>query len=373
MGYHLEQAYWLWTALGGQPGMPDIASRAASHLSAAGLRAREREDQAAAVNLLERAARLLPPADPRRIAFLPHLAHALVELGRVEAGQAVISEAIDATADGSDPATRVEALLAQAGLAGMKAASVTEEKPYIEEALAIAARTGDPAQLSAAHRALGGLAFDAGRLGEARREAERALDAAQRSGDPIVEGYARSRLVFAMDMGTDPAADIDRILAEHLAFAREHGRLVMEAVTLGAQAIEAARRGRIPTARRLVAESVAITKDLGLPFLEAVSTGQRGYLEFLAGDSAARERLLRENDEQLDAIGERSHLSTVAAELADALVDLGRLDEAEAMCAVAEEAGVEDSHVHANWRYPTRARSPGGGARHDGRSPHIRH
>ncbi len=95
-------------------------------------------------------------------------------------------------------------------------------------------------------------------------------------------------------------------------------------------------------ARRLLAKSVAISEDRGLYFLVTATSSNRGYVEFLAGDSAARERLLREGYEQLNAIGERGHLSTVAAELADALVDLGRLDAAEAMCAVAEEAGAED-------------------------------
>jgi ATP/maltotriose-dependent transcriptional regulator MalT len=44
-------------------------------------------------------------------------------------------------------------------------------------------------------------------------------------------------------------------------------------------------------------------------------------------------------------MGERGFLSTIAADLADALVDLGRLDEAEAMCAVAAEAGATDDMV----------------------------
>jgi len=52
--------------------------------------------------------------------------------------------------------------------------------------------------------------------------------------------------------------------------------------------------------------------------------------------------VLREGYEQLSAMGERAVLSTIAADLADALLDLGRLDEAEAMCAVAEQAGAED-------------------------------
>jgi hypothetical protein len=41
-------------------------------------------------------------------------------------------------------------------------------------------------------------------------------------------------------------------------------------------------------------------------------------------------------------MGERAILSTIAADLADALIDLGRTDDAAAVCAVAEEAGAED-------------------------------
>ena len=69
---------------------------------------------------------------------------------------------------------------------------------------------------------------------------------------------------------------------------------------------------------------------------------ERGWIEYLAGDPVARERVLREGYEQLRAMGERGVLSTVAADLADALIDLDRLDEAEALCAVANEAGAED-------------------------------
>jgi len=345
VGYHLEQAHLLWTALGGQPEMRVTASRAASHLGAAGMRAFERVDLVAAANLLARAVTLLPAADPQRIAFLPPLGRALIPLGRYEDAQAAISEAIGATTNGSDPGARVEALLTHAGLSDLRGGSVAEGKPYVEEALAIAERTGDPGQLSAAHRALGSLAFGVGRLGDARREYEVALDAAQRSGEPIAEESARRLLGEAIWMGTDPAADIDRILAENLAFARKHGMWRMEAFELGAQAIEAARRGRIPAARRLLAESEAISEDRGLYFFVVAASSNRAYVDFLAGDSAARELALREGYEQLSALGERGWLSTIAAYLADALVDLGRVDEAEAMCAVAEEAGAEDDMV----------------------------
>jgi class 3 adenylate cyclase/tetratricopeptide (TPR) repeat protein len=342
VGYHLEQAHLLWAALGGQPGTPDTASRAASHLGAAGLRAQKRFDAAAAANLLSRAASLLPPADPQRIAFLPRLAEALTELGRFDEGQAVVREAIEATNNGLYPVTRVKALLRRAWLASDKGASVAEMKPDIDEALAIAESTRDPAQLSSVHRALGGLASDVGRLGESGHQHELALGAAQRSGDLDLEARARHGLGLVTWHGSSPAADINRVIAKNLAFAREHALRGMEAGTLHLLAVETARHGQIPEARHLSAEGLAIIDDLGLPRFRAASSQNRGQLEFLAGDPAAREGVLREGYEQLSAMGERGVLSTVAADLADALVDLGRLDEAEAMCAAAEDAGADD-------------------------------
>jgi class 3 adenylate cyclase/tetratricopeptide (TPR) repeat protein len=342
IGYHFEQAHLLWAALGGEPDQPDTASRAASHLAAAGLRASHRGDIPATANLLARAARLLQPADPQRVAFLPRLAGAHVALGRFDEAEAAVREAIEATDNGSDPTARVMALLRRASLAGLRGASAAEIKPDIDEALAIGQRTGDPAQLSQTHHSLGGLAMVVGRLSESRREQELALDAAQQVGDLDLEADARSGLSWATWEGTSPAADMHRLLAETLAFAREHGRRSMEASQLRAQAIEAARHGRIPEARKLLAESRAVLEDIGASLLLAATANDRGQLESLAGDLVARERELREGYEQLRAMGERGLLSTIAADLADALLDLGRTDEAESVCEIAKEAGAED-------------------------------
>ena len=111
------------------------------------------------------------------------------------------------------------------------------------------------------------------------------------------------------------------------------------------QGVEEARRGRPPEARRLAARARAIVEELGMPMYVAGSAMQHDQIESLAGDPAARERVLRESYQQLVAIGERGMLSNIAADLADALVDLGRIDEAEAVCAVAAEAGAKDD-VH---------------------------
>ena len=342
VGYHLEQAHMLSTALGNEPAGSETARRAASHLGAAGLRAVERQDFAAAANLLARAATLLPAADPQRIAFLPQLANALETLGRFDEGDAVLRQAIDATQDGSDPTARVRALLGRAGLAGLKGATVAERMPDIDEALAIAQATGDMGQLASVKRMLAELAMDAGRLTDARHELELAIAAAHQSGDTNREGGARGMLAWVAWAATGPIAEIRRIQSESIAFAREHGRRGMEAITLRSQAVDSARGGRIPEARKLMADCLAIIEDIGAPIDKAASSMEQAHIEFLAGEPVKRERVLRAGYEELSAMGVRGFLSTIAADLADALLDLGRLDEAGAMCAVAEEAGAAD-------------------------------
>ena len=345
IGYHLEQAHMLSTALGNEPAGAETARRAASHLGAAGLRALERQDFAAAANLLARAATLLPAADPQRTAFLPQLANALETLGRFDEEDAVLRQAIDATQDGSDPTARVRALLGRAGLAGLKGATVAERMPDIDEALAIAQATGDLGQLASVKRMLAQLAMDAGRLTDARHELELAIAAAHQSGDTNREGGARGMLAWVAWAATGPIAEIRRIQSESIAFAREHGRRGMEAITLRSQAVDSARGGRIPEARKLMADCLAIIEDIGAPIDKAASSMEQAHIEFLAGEPVKRERVLRAGYEELSAMGVRGFLSTIAADLADALLDLGRLDEAGAMCAVAEEAGAADDEM----------------------------
>ena len=73
----------------------ELARRAAQRLIAAGSRALERSDVAATVNLYGRAAALLDPADPARLAILPDLGRALNSNGRFDDAKAVFEEAIE--------------------------------------------------------------------------------------------------------------------------------------------------------------------------------------------------------------------------------------------------------------------------------------
>jgi class 3 adenylate cyclase/tetratricopeptide (TPR) repeat protein len=108
LGYHLEQAHRLRTALGPvDESQMQVARAAAERLGAAGLKAYRRADITAAVNLLSRAASLLPADDPIRLGLAPNLGYALLATGDLPRAGAVLSEALEhATRGGLDAAAR---------------------------------------------------------------------------------------------------------------------------------------------------------------------------------------------------------------------------------------------------------------------------
>ena len=107
VGYHLEQAHTYLVELG----PPDerarrLAEAAATHLIAAGRRARERGDESAAVNLLSRAASLLPRGEPKHIDVLCELARTAAWAGDVERSDALAQELTELLEGLKDPVLR---------------------------------------------------------------------------------------------------------------------------------------------------------------------------------------------------------------------------------------------------------------------------
>ena len=110
LGYHLEQAYECWTAIG----LLDAHARAigadgARRLGAAGRRALERGDVRAAANLLGRAAALLDSGDPQRPAHLLLAGDARLEAGSFEDAAVAYAEAGRAAVAAGQPALVVAA------------------------------------------------------------------------------------------------------------------------------------------------------------------------------------------------------------------------------------------------------------------------
>src|SRR5262249_49184537 len=116
LGHHLEQSVRYRTEL--WPADPESAAlsvRAATHLNTAGRAAHDRGDDVAAVNLLDRAAALLPDDDSALGALYTSLGTALIEAGQFEKAKATLDHAQRiTTANGDDRQhahARAEALL----------------------------------------------------------------------------------------------------------------------------------------------------------------------------------------------------------------------------------------------------------------------
>src|SRR5215472_4352655 len=116
LGHHLEQSVRYRTEL--WPADPESAAlslRAATHLDTAGRAAHDRGDDVAAVNLLDRAAALLPGDDPNLGRLYTILGTALIEAGQLEKAKATLDHAQSITAINGDAGrhahARVQALL----------------------------------------------------------------------------------------------------------------------------------------------------------------------------------------------------------------------------------------------------------------------
>ena len=89
--------------------------------------------------------------------------------------------------------------------------------------------------------------------------------------------------------------------------------------------------GRVDEARRHIAETRALARDLGLIWQAGVQELLSGYVELLAGDPVAAERDMRTAAQVFREIGEGWFLSTVAVDLPRAVYEQGRYDDAMAL------------------------------------------
>ena len=169
-GWHLEQTVRYQRELGRKVD-PVLARRAAEHLHAAGRRAGERSDVAAARNLLERAHALA--ADPLRARIGVDLAEQLIEGGDLTRVDALLSPAEQ------DPATAAQAALTRfEWLIRAQPEEITGTlEAALPEMLAQLAQAGDERGLARAHLLAywvhmeGARATPAGRAGAPRRRA----------------------------------------------------------------------------------------------------------------------------------------------------------------------------------------------------------
>ena len=339
--HHLDHAALLVTELEGSP-PDDLAGEAAAALTTAGKRALAREQYKTARKLLVRAVELEPTLERRYYAAravwrLGDLTAIGVEMEKVRSeavatgdarmealalttlgdavlrqtgdtvrAQELIDRALELQGEETDADAHFESLLVRVGI-GIARGSMAEGLPYIEQAFTVALAAGRKDLQTIAAQALAQAHIVRLELDKAERLIDKALELAGESGSPRARGSAHLTLGWLLRM----RYDYD-----------------------GAEAAYSVAR-----------ESFG---EIGHATLLAASLSRLADVAFQRGEPQQAEKLTREAIRLLAPLGQHGELAEAQADLAVALAEQGKVDEAERFIAEAEESGqaTEPSHRH---------------------------
>jgi DNA-binding SARP family transcriptional activator len=344
LGHHLEQSARyrneLWPA---NPESGALSRRAAEYLETAGYAARDRGDDVAAVNLLDRAAALLPGDDPALGRLYTSLGRALIEAGQFGKAKATLDYAQRITAANGDERqhahARVEALLLDLLVNPGKAAidipralpQLRREFEASQDDLGIC-RT---LQLEAA------LHWDHSRSGPAEDAWLRAVDYARKVNDRRQLADIFSWLASAALWGRTPAPEGIQRCKDYLDEIGNHpqGRAEILLNLAGLYAM----RDDFAAAQATLSTAKSLLDTLG-PTMTAIMTAPAALIAMLGGDPATAEKHLQLEYDSLHELGERRFLPTSAAKLAKAIAAQGpgRYDEAIQLIAISRETAADE-------------------------------
>ena len=304
-------------------------------MAAAG-RAIARGDRPAQVNLLSRAAVLLAPDERTRVEVLAELGDALTELADFSRAKTVLAEAIDGAASTGDPRLEARASLALAKLHySTNPGEIADLRDTADRAIEVFEGTGDEFGLARAWDFRADLQYGQGQSGAAQEAWRRSIDYARRAGSRKEELVGLSSLASIVLWGPAHRTTGIEICEEILG--RVKGNMEEEANILGLLGCLRAMEGLFDEAHVLLAQRAAIFGDLGLELAEAWRSHTSGWVELLAGDAAAAERILRAGYEKLERTGSKPQLQVVGSYLVRALAIQTRFAEAESLALLVEE------------------------------------
>ena len=340
LGYHLEQA----AAYRAELGTPDpaLAAAAAARLFAAGRRAVDRDDARAGLRLLERAMALAEDAREDQLAIKRYLGEALYLVGDLEAADAALADATGS----ADEDIAASAFFLGSFIRGHSgehllealADAVQQRLAALEADGRVSART-----LSQGYAALADFMHWLGRCQATVDYGRRGLELARAAGDIKLEAHATGTVGAGMFYGATPFDECERHAHVVIAQVDRFGAHAMRAQS--GLANIAALQGRFAESREYFETYLAWMADRGRRF-EILSTAMsQGASELAAGDYERAERVLREGWDELGRLGEGGFRSTTGTYLAEALVELGRLDEALAVLDEAQSITAPDDWV----------------------------
>jgi class 3 adenylate cyclase/tetratricopeptide (TPR) repeat protein len=323
LGYHLEQAYRYRQELG-QPDVRALGARAGDRLTVAGNRAIVRQDFRAGLALLERAASLLP--DERRDGrFEIHLAWARFYTG--QGAEAVLSGQADAADRAAAAGNRVDELALRLDRACYHVVFEPTEEVIeqllglIDEAVPELEAAGDEWALTMAWGPRVLASELQGSYAEMASAAERVVEHGRLADSHLMISWGQSQLVHAQSFGTTPVEESLRWLDEHPEVERRSVLPLRDGLL--------AMVGRFDEAHRLLADAADRVAELGVIRHRTWLAFRRFEVEMLKGDPAQAEEAAREMCETLEATAEFGNFEWSCCNRAQALLGLGRDDEAE--------------------------------------------
>jgi class 3 adenylate cyclase/tetratricopeptide (TPR) repeat protein len=343
LAYHQEQAARYLLELGRSDAETESQiARASKSLASVGRRAfLARGDMSAAANLLGRAHDVLPPGDQRRLAIVPELGQALTEIGEMKRAEQLLTDAVDrATASGDrglEAHTRIVLLMLK--LSTDPEHRLEEALQVLEDAIPVLEEMGDDLGLARAYRLRGDVHWTRSVYAEADRAFEQAMVHARRAGASWEEAECLRQYAGSGLYGPAPVGEVVKRCDRIMELAK--GNPTAEAGAIRSLGVLNAMQGRIVEGRELVRESARILEDLGQKMRAVFVSEAAAFIEMLAGDHAAAERVLRVGYEETSEL-DLGYQSTAAALVAHPICAQGRLDEAEEFCRIAREIGAED-------------------------------
>ena len=341
--YHLDHAATLHEELDGVA-PPELATRAAAALEKAGRRALAREANNSARRLLVRAVELEPTLQrrflaaraARRIADLPAQA---VEMERVFA---------DATEAG-DKRLQGLALTALAENALMRDADLPRGRELVEQALVLL-EDGKAEDRYEALVMRGRIGWWLGDLDDDERWIGKALEVAREIGRKDLEASAADDLASA----AIARLDLDRgsrLVAEALELAEESGNITALGWALVSQSRIDSLRGRLDEAAAGLDRAEELFSQSGNAWALARLNNHYGWVERRRGDLLAADRRFRDAIRILKPLEDRGTLCESQRGLAQVLVVLKKIDEAERYALEARETvGPHDTISRATTR-----------------------
>jgi len=293
-------------------------------------------------------ARKAVAAVPKDFAAHKALGQALLETGQSERGLAALRDAAAQAAEGGDAQTHARARLSLHWAERFAALPPGWSRSTADAVSALASEleaAGDEAGVARAWTMLASLLALQGQVEEARRLAERALEALRRNGDARGAREALRVVADAFVWGPTPVdaavARLEQAAAEDVPLALETALRARVAALRAAGGDAAGARADLATAERLAAEA-------GIDPTPVLYW--RGIAELWLGDAEAAERTLGTARAAVDAMM-RTAWATVPGLLAEACCRLGRYDDA-ARCAAEcrEFAADHDLQAQLLWR-----------------------